>query len=58
MDADLSGWTFAAKIAKKLTSEWTVSAKGCCRTPGIGYSRCMGGVLRAESLWVETFTGL
>ncbi|MER5418183.1 hypothetical protein ABT011_35980, partial [Streptomyces virginiae] len=33
-------------------------AKGCCGSLCSGHSSCMGGVLRAESVWVETFTGL
>ncbi|MFJ4767440.1 hypothetical protein, partial [Streptomyces diastaticus] len=32
--------------------------KGCCRGLSSGHFGCMGEVLRAESLWVETFTGL
>lgn len=32
--------------------------KGCCTRLRTGHFRCMAGVLRAERVWVETFTGL
>ncbi|MFJ8870338.1 hypothetical protein ACIRD6_31830, partial [Streptomyces sp. NPDC102473] len=47
----------ARRRGSRTTPSADIATKSCCRTSGIGHSSCMGGVLRAEPLWVETFTG-